>query len=138
MTVLRRDLGAEQELWSVDLPAQPFSLAISRQGDKIAVGYALGTHLFNAQTEQSELLPSALPQIHWDPSHVDSQCLSFSNDSRCLAVATREAKSGSVFTGLHTLSLSSRQNHRMQDFNIPIVSLLPPQNSRFKHVALEG
>ncbi|KAL8829027.1 MAG: hypothetical protein Q9191_002249 [Dirinaria sp. TL-2023a] len=120
LTILSRDLGVEQELWSVNLQAQPFSLAISRQGDKVAVGYALGTQVFDVTTGHSELLPSALPKDHWDPSHVDSQCLSFSSDSSCLAVATREAKSGLVFTGLHTLSPSSRQNHRMQHFSIPL------------------
>lgn len=124
MTVLRRDLGAEQEPWLTDLQAQPFSLAISRQGDKIAVGYALGTQLFDAMTRHSELLPSAVPKDFWDPANVDSQCLSFSSDSTRLAVATREAKNGSVFTGLHNLVPGSRQNRRMGDFNIPIVSLL--------------
>lgn len=119
LTVLRPDSRDEEELRSFNLQAQPFSLAFSRQGDKIAVGYALGTQLFDATTWHSELLPSALPKTLWDPSHVDSQCLSFSSDSRFLAVATREAKRGSVFTGLHTLSPSSRQNDRMSDFSIP-------------------
>ena len=131
LTVLRRDLGAEQDPWSIDLQAQPFSLAISRQGDKIAVGYALGTQLFDAMTRHSELLPSAVPKNLWDSANVDSQCLSFSSDSTLLAVATREAKNGSVFTGLHNLLPRNRESRRMGDFKVPTVSSLAAQELTF-------
>lgn len=120
MTVLHRDHEFEFEEWSKDLEAQPFSLAISRQGHRIAVGFEKSTQVFDGATRNFTPLPSAVPERD-EEFLIDSQCMSFSVCGNHLVVATREKREGNVYTGVHDLPPLSRRNQRMHNLRIPTV-----------------
>ncbi|KAG8528726.1 uncharacterized protein KY384_006413 [Bacidia gigantensis] len=118
MTVIRCDQISEYEEWSKDLETQPHSLAISRQGHRIAVGFARATNIFDGAKGSSEILPAAMPHDQ-AAFQVDSQCMSFSTCGNHLVVATREPREGYVYVGVHDLSPLRRYSQQMQDFRIP-------------------
>ena len=122
LSAIRRESRVDQETWSTNLENKPYSLAYSHSGLNIAVGFALGTLLFDTAKKTYQNLPTPVPEKHWLSLQVDSQCLSFCISDSRLVVATREAKNGYVFTAMHNLSPSNWESHSMKVFRIPVVS----------------
>ena len=120
LTVFRCDQISEFEEGSQTLQAQPHSLAISRQGHRIAVGFESATQIFDGGLKGSELLPAAGPDDQAS-FQVDSQCMSFSICGNHLVVATRETREGVVYVGVHDLLPLQPYNQQMRNLRIPTV-----------------
>lgn len=120
--MLRRDHGQEYEEWPpTELPSQPYGLAISRDGEKIAVGFADAIQVYNGARGAAERLPAPAPPKGGPALIVDSQCISFSVDASHLVVATRETREGDVFTGVYDLRPESRSAKQMETIRLPSV-----------------
>ena len=122
MTVFRRDHIFEEEEWSKPLEKQPLSIALSRQGHRIALGFEKGVQLFDGMTGIFEFLPTGTPSRDMAGSQIDSQSLSFCLCGNHLVIASRVAGKGKVITVVHDLQPLQRQDHRMLDLRTSTVS----------------
>jgi hypothetical protein len=85
------------------------------------VGFERAIQVYDGAAGDFEPLPTAGPLNDQAPLQVDSQRMSFSLDGNHLVVATREARNGIVYTGVHALRPLSRLNRQMHDLRIPTV-----------------
>jgi hypothetical protein len=102
---------------------------MSRQGHKIAVGFAGSIRVYDGATGNFEPFPGSRIPKERLPLTVDSQCISFSVDATHLVVATRETREGHVYTCVYDLQPASRSAQQMPTIRIPSVR----SNSLLKH-----
>lgn len=118
--MLRRDRISEEKEWCIEFQEQPLSLALSKTGDKIAIGFQSGIEFVNAATRSRVSLPTAIPKSNGPKLQVDSQATAFSACGNYLVVATREAGQGTVSIGVHDLPPLPHRSQRLRDLRIPV------------------
>ena len=123
----------DQERWFTVLDGQPVSIAISRQGEKIGVGFERIIKIFNVADRNCEDRSTGIPQTNTGLTfRLDSQRISFSINGEHLVVATREAKEGIVYIRVYGGQPSEQRYQEMPSIRIPAVSIssniFPPTN----------